>query len=234
MLKTKFKYYIIIWAVLVLIFNVLVFVTPNEIAGMSKFGGSFWIGYAFIMASFIGQLGVAWMAIKDGDLTKLFYNIPLFTISCVSLIAMLIAGTLCMVIPNFPRWLGVIICMLILLFEVIAITQAQAASSIVSDIDKKVKIQTFFIKSLTLDVDSLLARASTQEISAELKKVYDAVRFSDPMSSDALSSVESQITIKVSELTDSVEKGDVEEIKNLCKEIVILINDRNKRCKLLK
>ena len=98
----------------------------------------------------------------------------------------------------------------------------------------KIKKKTFFIKSLIVDVDSILTRATTQEISSEIKTVYDAVRYSDPMSNEALSGVETQITLKISELTDCVEKADTDAVKKLCKEIIILINDRNKKCKLLK
>lgn len=232
-MKQKFKYYIIIWAVLVAIFNVIVFVTPNEIAGRGKFEGAFWVGYIFIMLIFVGQLGVAWYALKD-DATKVFYRVPLLSISYATLIAMLIIGTLCMVIPNFPIWLGIILCFLVLAFSVVSMMQAQAAASIVGDIDTKIKNKAFFIKSLTIDIDSLIARSALKEITDEVKKVYDAVRYSDPMSNEALSGVETQITLKVSELSEGVEKSDVDMVKKASKEIQILLNDRNKKCKLLK
>lgn len=229
----KFKYYIIVWAVFVAIFNVIVFVTPNEVAGMSKFGGAFWVGYIFIMLTFVGQLGVAWQALKD-DATKVFYRVPLLSISYGTLVAMLMIGSLCMIIPNIPVWLGIILCFLVLAFSVVSMVQAQAAASIVGDIDTKIKNKTFFIKSLTIDMDSLIARSALKEITDEIKKVYDAVRYSDPMSNEALSGVEAQITLKVSELSEGVEKSDVDMVNKVSKEIQILLNDRNNKCKLLK
>ena len=232
-MKSNFKYYIIVWAVLVVIFNVIVFVTPHEIAGVSRFDGSFWVGYIFIMLTFIAQLVVAWFSLK-GDVKKIFYHVPLLTISYGSLIAMLIVGTLCMAIPQFPVWLGVILCILVLGFSVIALMQAQAAASIVEDIDKKIKVKIFFIKSLTVDIDSLMARCTTQELKSTVKEVYDAVRYADPMSDAALAGVESQITLKINELADGVEKSDLDIVKKAAKEVMILLNDRNKKCKLLK
>lgn len=184
-MKSNFKYYVIVWAVLVAIFNVIVFVTPNEVAGVSKFDGSFWVGYIFIMITFVAQLGVAWYSLKD-DITKTFYRMPLLSISYGSLIAMMVVGIVCMVIPGFPVWVGVILCLLVLAFSIVSMMQAQAAASVISDIDTKIKNKTFFIKSLTVDIDSLLARAVSSEMSEELKKVYEAVRYSDPMSNDAL------------------------------------------------
>ncbi len=232
-MKSNFKYYAIVWVVLVAIFNVIVFVTPNEIAGVSKFDYSFWVGYIFIMLTFVIQLGIAWYSLKD-DITKTFYRMPLMSISYGSLIVMTIVGILCMVVSKFPVWLGIILCLLVLAFSIVSMMQAQSAASIIGDIDTKIKNKTFFIKSLTVDIDSLVVRANSSEMSDELKKVYEAVRYSDPMSNDALSGVESTITIKVNELSECVAKADIEGVKGLVKEIVILLNDRNKKCKLLK
>lgn len=76
-MNKKFKYYALIWAILLAVFNVICFITPDETAGMSKFGGAFWAGYIFITIAFIGQLVCAYIALKTDDKTKLFYNIPL-------------------------------------------------------------------------------------------------------------------------------------------------------------
>ena len=55
-MKKSFGIYSIIWAIYLALFNVVVFVTPNEIGGVSKFGGSFWVGYIFITVAFAVQL----------------------------------------------------------------------------------------------------------------------------------------------------------------------------------
>ena len=85
-----------------------------------------------------------------------------------------------------------------------------------------------------MDIESLLARSEQPEIRDEVNKVYEAVRYSDPMSNEALAGVEAQITLKVSELEDAIEKSDIELVKKTVREMVILLNDRNKKCKLLK
>ena len=43
-MKLKFRYYAVAWAALVVLFHVIVFMTPNELKGMNKFGSSFWVG----------------------------------------------------------------------------------------------------------------------------------------------------------------------------------------------
>ena len=232
-MNKKFKYYALIWAILLAVFNVICFITPDETAGMSKFGGAFWAGYIFITIAFIGQLVCAYIALKTDDKTKLFYNIPIIRVSYTGLILTLVFGALCMAIPNLPNWVGIIVCVLVLAFTAIAVIKAKAASVVVENIDKKVKAQTLFVKSITVDAESLLARAATPEAKDACKKVFEAVRYSDPMSNDALAGVESQITLKFNELSEAV-SGGADNVKNIADELVILIGDRNKKCKLLK
>lgn len=232
-MNKKFKYYAVIWAILLAVFNVICFATPGEAAGMSKFGGAFWAGYIFITIAFIGQLVCAFIALNTDSKTKLFYNIPIIRISYTGLILTIVFGALCMAIPNLPNWVGIIVCLLVLAFTAIAVVKAKAASDVVEKIDNKVKAQTLFIKSLTVDAESLLARAATPEAKDACKKVYEAVRYSDPMSNDALASVESQITLKFNEFSNAV-NGGTDSIDNLTDELVVLIGNRNKKCKLLK
>lgn len=232
-MNKRFKVYTLIWAILLAVFNLICFVTPNEVAGMSKFGGAFWAGYVFIMLAFIGQLACAYIALKTDDKTKLFYNLPIIYVSYTGLVLTSIFGALCMAIPKLPNWVGIIVCALILALTAIAVIKAKAASDIVESIDNKVKAQTLFVKSLTVDADSLLSCAQTPEAKAACKKVYEAVRYSDPMSSNELAGLESQITLKFSEFSAAVKSGS-ENIGGIADELAMLIADRNKKCKLMK
>ena len=236
-MKKTFKTYAVLWLILLAVFNVVCFVTPSEtvINGVAyeKFGGAFWTGYIFITLAFIGQLVCAWFAFKAENLKKLFYNLPLISISYTGLILTIVLGAICMAIPNLPNWVGIIVCILVLAFTAMSVIKASAASDVVEKIDNNVKAQTLFIKSLTVDAESLLSRAGTPDAKGACKKVYEAVRYSDPMSNVALAGLESQITLKFNEFSNAV-TGGAEDIGSLADELVVLIGDRNKKCKLLK
>ena len=232
-MKKVFKFYSIIWAVLLALFNVISFVSVGW-AGISKYTPSFWIGYAFITLSFIGQIVCAYFALKDDDIKKTFYNVSLISTSYTGLILSFVFGGLCMIISLLPYWVGILLCAIVLGINVIAIIKASAVVDIVSSIDEKAKESTFFIKSLTVDAESLMSRAKSETIKAECKKVYEAVRYSDPMSNGALVSIESEITIKFSNFSDAVVSDKFNVASECATELVILIDERNKKCKLLK
>lgn len=232
-MKKAFKYYSIIWVVIFVLFNVIAFVSPGW-AGQEKYTASFWIGYVLITLTFIGQLVCSYFALKSSNIEKTFYNISLITTSYAGLILSFVFGGLCMLFSPIPYWVGIILCVAVLAFNVIAVAKASAAVELVSNIDEKVRTKTFFIKSLTVDAESLIARAKNDAVKAECKKVYEAVRYSDPVSNDALTSVESEIIVKFSKLSEAVVADDAETTAELVVELVILLNDRNKKCRLLK
>ena len=168
-MKKGFKYYAIAWAVLLALFNIIAFVSVGWI-GQEKYTASFWIGYVFITLSFIGQLGCAWFALKESNLQKFFYNVSLITTSYTGLILSFVFGGLCMLISPLPYWVGVIVCSILLALNVLAVVKATAAVDLVSTVDEKIKIQTFFIKSLAVDAECLVAKAKSAEMKAHCKR----------------------------------------------------------------
>ena len=232
-MKKTFKSYFAIWAILLVLFNIIAFVSVGWMY-QEKYTPSFWVGYIFIMLAFVGQLICAKTAFNAKNIQKLFYNIPLISLSWTGLMISFVVGGLCMLISPLPYWVGVIACAVVLAVVAIAVIKASVAAEAVSSIDDKIKAQTAFIKNLTVDADSVLARAKSDAVKAECKKVYEAVRYSDPMSNEALSVIEAKITVKMEELASAVGADDAEKTKEIADELVILVGDRNKKCKVLK
>ena len=232
-MKKIFNSYIVIWLVLLAIFHVIAFVSVGWIA-YEKYTPSFWIGYAFIMVSFVGQLVCASRALKEENAQKLFYNISLLRTSYSGLIASFVIGGLCMLISPLPYWVGGILCAIVLVLNIIAVTKAAAAIGMVNAVDEKIRKQTFFIKSLTVDAEGLVDRAKSDEVKAVCKRVYEAIRFSDPMSHDALFSLESEIAAKFRKLSEAVADNNWDPVNTTAEEVLMLIEERNKKCRLLK
>lgn len=231
-MKKTFNLYIVVWILLLALFNIIVFVSPSTAGVVYKFGGAFWSGYIFITLALIGQLICGYFAFtKSATKERLFLNLPFITISYSSLIISAIVGTVCMAVPGIPNWIGIIVGTLVLGVHSIAIIKAVAAAEIVDTLDGKVKAQTSFIKNLTLDAQALVNHANSSEIKNQCQKVYEKLRYSDPMSSDSLSGIEQQIKEELQALTDSVIAGDSSATESFAHSIMILIDERNNKCK---
>ncbi len=233
-MKKKFVPYLICWTIFLALFHVIVFVTPNEIAGMSKFGGGFWIGYGFTLAAFLGQLLCVWLAFKEGEKRKLFYKLPLVYISYITLILTAAVGIVFMTVPQIPAWIAAIVCAVITAFGAVAVITAKAAAETVSAIDEKIKTRTAFIKELTARAESVMTQAQTPELKTEAKKVYEAIRYSDPISGAELSEIEGKISEAFVAFAKNVSSCDTAETKSSSANLILLLNERATKCKLLK
>ena len=233
-MKKGFQRYTAAWAALLILFNLICFVTPAEWYGFNKFGGSFWAGYVVIMLAFLGQLACAYKAFRAENTKKLFYNLPLITVSYTGLILTLVFGGACMAVPDLPNWLGAILGAVVLAFTAVAVIKASAAADIVESVDKKVAEKTAFLRVATADAEVILASAKSAEIKAECRKVYEALRYSDPMSNEALSVTEAKITVKLDELKAAAAADDAEKTKTAAEDLMLLIKERNTKCKALK
>lgn len=227
-MKKNFRFYLVAWAIVLALFNVISFVVPTEKTT------SFWIGYIFISLTFVGQLACTYTVFKDNNATKIFYNLSLVKIGYIGLITSFVVGGLCMLISPLPYWVGVVACAIVLAANILSVLKATATIAEVERIDSKIKVQTSFVKTLTINADTLMAQAKSNAVKAECRKVYEAIRYSDPMSNDALSSVEGQISTKFAELSVVVKVDDFTSVTEIANEVVILIGDRNKKCKEMK
>ena len=233
MMKKNFKFYVIGWALLLIIFNVISILVPGW-PTLEKTTPSFWIGYAFINASFVGQLVCAWMAFKDDSAKKTFYNLSLFSVSYAGLVSNFVVGVICMIISPLPYWVGAIICPFVFILNLIAVVKAKIAIELVSSVDDKIETDTAYIYGMREASESLLARAKSDEAKDACKKIRDAFKYSDPMTHSELTTVEAEIKDRFNLFKNAVLEENGEVISTESFEILSLVSERNDKCKRLK
>lgn len=230
-MKKKFGIYAVIWAVALVIFNVVSFTIALNTG--KELNSSFFIGYIAVTAAFIGQLLCAYFAFRADSLKKFFYNVSLISLSYGGLVAMLVLGSLTMLIPDALSFVGIIACVVVLGVYIITVAKAKLAIETVEQTDAKIRTQTQFIRLLTADAESLKGYAADDNSKQACDKVYEAVRYSDPMSNPVLSGIESDISVKFSAFSDSV-KNKADNSRQLAEELCRLISERNAKVKALK
>lgn len=234
-MKKNFKYFGITWIVGFIIFNAITFLIPNEVFGVTRFDkGVFWIAYGLITLSFIAQLVTAYKFVKDNSNEKKFLNIPLLRTGYTAIAVSAIVGLVFMIIPVIPAWIGAIVCLLVAGYFVIACVNASTVANAVAEIDAKVKTKTAFMRMAVVEAENIMARAKTPEIKTETKKVYEALKYSDPMSNPALDDIEQEIDSSMKALKKAVTNNDSVTVIKVTAELLLLIKERNSKCKALK
>lgn len=233
-MKKLFKYYAICWAIALTVFNVIVFLVAGNTVGLKNVGTSFWIAYAFITLVFIGNLGCSFTFFKEENRNKTLLKLSVMHYAFGALFASLIVGAIAMTVPAIPYWVGIIVDVLILAFYAIAIVKSVAAADIINTVEHKVKEKTAYIRMLTVDAESLISRAKSDETKALAKKVYEAIRYSDPMSVPELVEFEERIEREFSAFVDSIKNNDIELATASAEEVINLVDERNNKVKLIK
>ena len=214
------------YAVLVIafaLFNVIAFFIPTEKTA------TFWIAYAFSTIAFALQIVIWKLAFKGTDTIKSkFLGIPLLSVGFRYSAIQVIAFAVFMIFPTLPTWIPIVVCSVILGGSAICLIGTETGREEINRVEEKVKSKVFYIKSLQVDVEMLAETESDPTTKAELIKLAEKIRFSDPMSSDALAEIDTEIASKIKEIKTSNDKLAIIAITSA------LVEERNKKTKILK
>ena len=190
---------------------------------------AFWISYAFTVAAFAAQI-IIWKAAlgRSESLKSKFLGLPVVHISIVYLVVQVVALIVFLFIPTLPIWSAVVACAVIAGISAVCMIASDVGCSEIERVSAKVQEKVFYIRELQTDIE-LLADAETDSATkSALMQLAEKIRYSDPMSDERLENIEGQITAKIAKLKSSADK-----IK-IIKELNSLLDERNKKTKLLK
>jgi hypothetical protein len=218
----------LIYAILLGVFNMLVFVIFKTHTSV------FWMSYGFMTLAFVAQIVSMLLSFKKTDVDTIFFGIPLASFSVFYLIAELCVGAIFMVFQNVGTTIPLVLQILILAAYLIVAIIALMARDTVQEIGDNVKQKIGQLKSVKVDVEVLLESCSDPELKTKLRKLSETVKYSDPMTNDAIADVEQRIQQKVSELRIYCENNEVEEAKKTCSALEMLYVERNKKLMISK
>ena len=234
-MKKSLKYYIVVWIALVGLFNIICFVTPQETDNLSRFTGSFWTGYAFVMSVFVLHLVYACFALSETNSEKRILNMPLTVISFIELLLMLLVGILCTAVFRLPTWISILLCYFVLIVSVIFFIAAKAVGESTYSANISLNQKTFAFRELVDEAQQLVAVSKTKENKQLTQKIYDALRYSDMISSVETTEDEAAIKEKLNELIAEALRGsEAAEFQVKADDLLTLIEVRNAKCKATK
>lgn len=224
MIKQKnFVLTAVIYAILICVYNVLVFVI------FKRHSSVFWMSYGFMMLAFVVQITSMLLSFKKADVETVFFGLPLASFSVFYLVAELCVSTVFMIFQKIGNTIPLVIQLLMLAgFSVVAIIAIMARDTVqvMSDTIKQKIVQH---KTTHVEVETLLASCANAELKAKLRKLSETIKYADPMTNDAVADIEQRIQQKISELRVYCENDEAEEAAKTCSAIELLYVERNKK-----
>ena len=105
----------------------------------------------------------------------------------------------------------------------IGMVKVFAGAVYVEQVAEKVEVKTSAWRDLVIQANTLAARQTDTEAKQSVKKVAEALRFADPMSTTTSAPLENRIA----EMIDYMQAADAETCKRICTELLLLIQERN-------
>ena len=221
---------IIVAAVIFVIYNILAFVIPFSRTPV------FWISYGFSLIGFVIVVVAFYIAFgKNSDAKSRFYGFPIARIGVIYGIAQFILGFACMATSFIlPWWVAVVLQALAFGAGVIGLVSADVVVEEINVQDEKLKKDVSLMRYLQSKLSLLDSQCEDADAAKAVKALAEELRFSDPVSSDAIAEIETELKAIVDELQQAVVDGDSEATKQLCRKATVILNERNRLCKLSK
>ena len=218
----------LIYVILLGVFNLLVFTISKSRNDV------FWLSYGFMTLAFVVQIVSMFMSFKSADVETAFFGIPLASFSVFYLCAELVIGALFMIFQMASFTLALVIQVLVLaVFLIIAIISLLSRDT-VQQISDNVKEHVSNLKSVLVDIEMLMDGCTDPELKADLRKLSETVKYSDPISNEAVADVEQRIMRKISELRINIDDNQIVDAKQSCADLERLYVERNKKLAISK
>lgn len=218
----------LIYVILLGVFNLLVFTIFKNHSSV------FWISYTFMTLAFAVQIISMFLSFKTSDVETAFFGIPLASFSVYYLCAELVIGAIFMIFQQAGFTLALVIQAAVLaIFLVVAIISLMARDT-VREIGNNIKEKVADLRSVLIDVEMMRDGCSDPELREKLRKLSETVKYSDPMSNEAVADVEQRIKRQVSELRVYLDNSQLADAAQACKELELLYAERNKKLAMSK
>ena len=222
----------VIWAVVLAVYNVIVFAVPFPKNAV------FFVSWVFSLIAIAAQVYVIRTAFYKGEsTTSKFYGFPIAKLGVLYLIVQLALGLMFMALGfalTIPLLVPLVLYIVLLGAAAVGLISTEATRDEIVQQDKKLKKDVSCMRTLRSKVMAMVPLAKDASVRIALEKLAEDIRFSDPVSSAELEAAESDLSTCVDDLQQAVLDNDQEAALSLEKRAEMLLAERNRLCKLEK
>lgn len=212
-----------IWGIFFAVYNLLIFLFLKPQTPV------FWVSYGFMVLAFGLQILGMWLSFKELSVEAVFFGIPLAKFTLFYFFAEFFMSFVFMLFQRItwkiPLFLQIILLGIYAVVAIVSVATRDASVAAKDNVQEKAKA----MRMDTIDVEMLRDEATDPELKNQLRRLAEAVRYSDPMTNDAVADVDARIKQESMALRTYCEDGDVAAAKDSCTKLQRLYVERNKK-----
>lgn len=200
----------------VMLFNVFCFVSPDIVFCFDKFGDSFWTGYATGMGSLIIYFAFINFYLRRKHNSTV--SNTMVVVSTIEVLVLVIVSVICMIIPKIYSWKSVFICVGAFALSVVFYVALDFVSNKTVKGYEELNEKTTVVGTLSAKAELLAKKARGTENEELSKKIYESIKYSNHISNNNSCLIEKEIL-------NRLDNGEISE------DVLELIEKRNELVK---
>lgn len=197
-----------------------------------RYDALFFCNLALVLLGLVIALTATAVAAKRGTTAERRFLGVALIYSGIKYFVLLLIWAAVSLIYGFSIWVMGIVGIALMAVALIEVTAAGAAGKTVAARGDEVRQRTLFIRAYRAKAENLETRAP-EALKAECSAVTEAFRYADPMSHDGLAAVEEAIAARFDAFSAAV-LSETASAAALAKELLTLLEERNRTCRMLK
>ena len=217
----------IVTAIFLAIYHLMVFFIPflkNDV---------FWLSYGFTIGSFAVAVIACIIAFRSSsDIDSKLFGFPIAKVGVYYLVTQIVMS---LVFMTFSRFIsvrfGAVVYTVMLLVALLGLIAKDTVRDYIRNQDVHIRAEASTLRSIQEKVNLAAAQCNDHNVTLAVKKLAEEFRFSDPLSSPALASIESELMALVDELQKAITDEDSAAALSLCNRVQLILTERNRLCK---
>lgn len=221
-------------SVVFVLFNIIFFLAIDSVG----INATTIISWVFMLLGFVSFLTFAYLSKSKGVVPGyVVLRLTLYGHCALYLVVDFILAVFFTILGSFvdilPVW-SVSIQLVALVVHVFIALACLMAKAVVEDVGVQVKQKTSRMKSFRVESEMLVEYCTDAAAKNDFRKFAEAIRYSDPMSCDALTDIEDDLEQIISEMKNNLMSGKIEIAQDKCKIANNILKERNKKCQMFK
>lgn len=212
-----------ILGIVFVVYNLFVFLFLKPVTSV------FWMSYVFMILAFLLQILGFYLSFKGMTIQAVFFGIPLAQFTLFYFFAELFMSLVFMIFQmidyRIPLFLQIL---LLAVYGVVAVVSVFARDTAVAEVDR-VQSRAQAMRFSAVDIEMLRDYTRDPALREQLRRLAETVRYSDPISTDAVADVDGRIYQATMALQVYCHDGDVEVALSACEQLQRLYVERSRK-----
>lgn len=209
------------------IYSAIVWIVPWEKNGLLV------LSYCFTVVAFLFQVILWKMSWEQSEsaMSK-FYGISILRLGIIYLAVQIVLSFIIILVSKvIPNWIPILLYIILLGMFLVGIVATTKVKEQIDVLETRQKESTLSMKKLRIEAEYLSDTYTTQK---KLETIAEKLRYSDPVSSDALMEEEKELVLLLEQVSQALQDENQKLFDALADEFLSKLEKRNRLCKMYK